>query len=542
MYRITPNILLFWLEDFVIRSKTSKKKQNILPVLHFLDKTQFYGDQDCIFLAEPTYIRALIPNIIDKDLSICIISAGRCDLPDSYELSKTITIIETNLQLFSLYHTLAEKISNYNEWIQGIDRALLTHASPGELLQIGSFYMEDATLSLVNTAYRLIALHYDGTPNGNAMKELSQNSYLSYKTISALRKKHSVIPNSAPDYAEYIFEERNRFMTWVISINNMVAVRFAIVLKDTEENEFIHDMGDIFVNYLQLYVQENYSANYDENTDFSTFIADMFENRLSDSAEIQERIKPLHLSSANYFRVLLLSFPFLPEHKSDRDHMLGQISDILYRNNICVYNDKVVGLISIEDRYADRETYFDRERLIEFLEKHNGHAMLSNVSNNYNSLPILYHFIRDALHIAETMDENKRFSDYEEYSMYQIIYLASLGCADYMSDDFILHLCNNEMMSLYFYDKKHGTDYRYILHTYLTHNCSVSEAARILYIHRNTMIHKIRRAEEIMHASLDDPILRERLIFSYHVMEYTADFLHNNVFFKPDSKNVTKKD
>ena len=163
MYRITPNILLFWLEDFVIRSKTSKKKQNILPVLHFLDKTQFYGDQDCIFLAEPTYIRALIPNIIDKDLSICIISAGRCDLPDSYELSKTITIIETNLQLFSLYHTLAEKISNYNEWIQGIDRALLTHASPGELLQIGSFYMEDATLSLVNTAYRLIALHYDGT-------------------------------------------------------------------------------------------------------------------------------------------------------------------------------------------------------------------------------------------------------------------------------------------------------------------------------------------------------------------------------------------
>ena len=83
MYRITPNILLFWLESFVIRSKVSKKKQSILPVLHFLDKTQFYGDQDCVFLAEPNSIRALVPNIIDKDLSICIISAGRCDLPDS---------------------------------------------------------------------------------------------------------------------------------------------------------------------------------------------------------------------------------------------------------------------------------------------------------------------------------------------------------------------------------------------------------------------------------------------------------------------------
>ena len=58
---------------------------------------------------------------------------------------------------------------------------------------------------------------------------------------------------------------------------------------------------------------------------------------------------------------------------------------------------------------------------------------------------------------------------------------------------------------------------------------TLSGAAKALFIHRNTMLNKIHKIEEIIDSSLDDPKLRERLLFSCRVIEYMSRYCHEDI-------------
>ena len=73
-----------------------------------------------------------------------------------------------------------------------------------------------------------------------------------------------------------------------------------------------------------------------------------------------------------------------------------------------------------------------------------------------------------------------------------------------------------------------------MLYVYLITDRNAAEAARKLYLHRNTMLYKIAKIEEILGQSLDDSTFRSRLQYSYYVLEYTTQCL------KIDILNLSK--
>ena len=51
------------------------------------------------------------------------------------------------------------------------------------------------------------------------------------------------------------------------------------------------------------------------------------------------------------------------------------------------------------------------------------------------------------------------------------------------------------------------------------------------------MLYKINKIEEIIGQSLDDHLLRERLLFSFHILEYVDKMLHQDpLVLKQDEK------
>ena len=79
------------------------------------------------------------------------------------------------------------------------------------------------------------------------------------------------------------------------------------------------------------------------------------------------------------------------------------------------------------------------------------------------------------------------------------------------------------------YDKKNGTNLVQVLQTYLVHERNTTETAKALFIHRNTMLYKIHKIEEVIGCSLDDPMLRERLLFSCRVLEYMTRYCKEDI-------------
>ena len=88
-----------------------------------------------------------------------------------------------------------------------------------------------------------------------------------------------------------------------------------------------------------------------------------------------------------------------------------------------------------------------------------------------------------------------------------------------------VYLCPPALVSLYRYDLKHDTNLCTILKAYLNCDRNAAETARELYMHRNTMLYNISKIEKILGQSLDDNMLRMRLLFGFYVIEYTEDIL-----------------
>lgn len=73
------------------------------------------------------------------------------------------------------------------------------------------------------------------------------------------------------------------------------------------------------------------------------------------------------------------------------------------------------------------------------------------------------------------------------------------------------------------YDKDNDTDYLDTLETYLTYRCNVTDTAKQLHMHRNTLQHRIKKIEEIGACSFDDWSLRRAILFSNDYLKFVND-------------------
>lgn len=74
------------------------------------------------------------------------------------------------------------------------------------------------------------------------------------------------------------------------------------------------------------------------------------------------------------------------------------------------------------------------------------------------------------------------------------------------------------MKKLYCYDKEQNTNYCEILYTYLISERNITKAAEILYMHRNTVIYKLKKIKTLVDVNLDDYLERQHIILSYEVL------------------------
>jgi DNA-binding PucR family transcriptional regulator len=63
---------------------------------------------------------------------------------------------------------------------------------------------------------------------------------------------------------------------------------------------------------------------------------------------------------------------------------------------------------------------------------------------------------------------------------------------------------------------------------YLKNNRNCTLTAAMLNLHRNTLLYKIQKIEDLLGESLDNPELQQRLLFSNTVVEYILKVQQSN--------------
>ena len=519
MNNYTPAMFAYWLKDITTACHIGKIIPQCADGIRFIESNDRFLSSDYLYIAESSIMLSVLEEAVIPDSGLFIIVSGhlhpqtRADLPDA------VSLLETNIPLLNLYNRVQQHAHVFRSWVMGLQKILYTNGGLQEMLHCASTLL-DTTILLVNAGYKHIAAVYNPDVQDVTADELRKNGYQSFNTIQTILHEQPLNTTENPNHIEYISSaDQNYTDVHLIRYQNDLVARLCIITNGPDPNTCLRDLNAILADYVKQYLFSHQGVDYSQNAAFGSLAADLIEGRLTDSLELNQRLKQLQLCVQKYYHTIILHFDHDNNHHMiPWNYVISQLEYIFPFSNITTYNGDI--LMIIRKTCRKNRPDFDTNKLLSLLEHYSARACISNPSKFLTSLPTVYAQAKEALRLGSTMHPEQRLYYYEDYSMYQIIELASESSCQKLGIRDMIHLCNTEMTALLLYDKKYSTDLVPILHTYLQCERNTTETAKKLYMHRNTVLNKIHKIEEIIGDTLDNPSLRDRLTFSHYVLEY----------------------
>jgi len=527
MGNYTPAMLEYWLKDILSWSHLGTSQLTYDGGIRLLDpdtplesRYLYVGDVESI-------ASALNSGTIPPE-GVCMISAGDSECLKNCQLPDNVTLLVTTLPLIALYNHVQYHVHWFHEWDADMHEVVFKNGGLQQLLE-HAYLGIHATILLLNTGYKHIASVYSSEVQDPTADEMKANGYHKFETIQSIQQESAVRHSRSPEFVEYISSISNNYtIVYLIRYKNTLVARLVIILNGPAPNYCYSDMAASLARYVAEYMFSSQGVDYSTNADFGILATDLIECRLTDPEELEERLRQIHLTVQSYYHVMLVSF----DHARDREnipwnYVISQLEYIFPFSDITTYKGDI--LLIFQKTKHGKQYGFDLKQLNAVLEHYDAYAAISNTSEFLTSLPPLYHQTKAALRLGRVIHPQYRTYFYEDYSIYQIIELAAEAAKQNLGSRNLAHLCNNETISLIRYDKKKGTNLTNVAYAYLSHERNTSEAAKSLFMHRNTMLYKIHKIEEVIGTSLDNPLLRERMMFSFHVLEYMQKYLKEDI-------------
>lgn len=462
----------------------------------------------------------------DRGNAFCYLCCEQKVKPAASEtLPENCSVLYTKKSLPAIFNIMADRISEFNRWNYRLRNVLYKNEGIQKLLDISSFL--PGTLLLTNAGYKLQAAIYKDNVSDPKIDEVRQLGYHTFETIEAIHKEVPLF--STPVTAEYISNiSGNYTIVRLLRYKDNVAARLCLILDGPSSDPAYSDYLEILGDAIARYLFNKQSVDYANNAALGSLVSDIIEGRLVDQKELDHRMKQVRLIARRYFHLMIVSFDQTGRSNLiPWNYIITQLQYIFPYSNITTYEGDI--LLIIQKRQRKSRVRFNEKQLMGLLEQYNGFSCMGNATEFMMSLPVMYHQIQGALRIGSHMEPKRRIYYYEDFAMYQIIELAAESEVKMISSRNLVHLCNNEMIALVMYDQKYQTNMVDILLTYLKCERNTTKAAETLFMHRNTLLYKIKKIEEIIDRDLEDPDFRSRMLFSGYVLDYMRKYRNEDI-------------
>ena len=86
-----------------------------------------------------------------------------------------------------------------------------------------------------------------------------------------------------------------------------------------------------------------------------------------------------------------------------------------------------------------------------------------------------------------------------------------------MQHTIVPNILHPALLKLKTYDQTHHTAFYETLYVYLKNGKSIIDTTREMNLHRNTLLYRLKRLEELLDADLEDPMVRLHLWISFEI-------------------------
>lgn len=311
-----------------------------------------------------------------------------------------------------------------------------------------------------------------------------------------------------------------------------VAFYFRIIPLSKEESAIIMLTGDSLIEDVDLDTlmhcfAEPIAASIksvreiglsEDDLRFKRLWDSIMEKQFNGAAEIREKLSSLSVSPLLFARVLVIDFK---RSTVPANIMLSELHVLFPHAHIAAGEQEFVLILYHSERPSTAEIE-NNIPLRALLEKYDAYLSFSCAARDLTALPNQYRIAKQIITLAKQIDiePGERIYRHERYSVYCIIdYFAQNYYSVHGNNDIIL-LIHPAVVHLTRYDQIHNNNLRDIFHEYLLSDCSVAKTAAKTYMHRNTIMNKLKKITDMIDINLESGVVCQQLLFSCQVILY----------------------
>lgn len=273
---------------------------------------------------------------------------------------------------------------------------------------------------------------------------------------------------------------------------------------------------DFLADVLSTLVKRSTGVNLSATTMVSDLLRTLLDGGSVDHGKLRNALRQINWTAEDIF-VVQVAKPLYPPYSPITlsriaSNMCSQLPYVIYE----VFDGGIAFIANVSRAQVDAKAACERTRIVA---ENMRYKVLFGCSIAFNNIEDVHGYFRQAQMALELSPESQSSSENIVFFDDCILGAIKRNICDHAIPEVICPSCLMELMML---DEAEGTDYTLILRTYLDNNMSTSETARMLYMHRNTLISRLQKIRSILGDGLSDPDKRLVISLALRVMEETS--------------------
>ena len=440
----------------------------------------------------------------DMDFHPFLFIAGDVDAQEEKEFFDGLTegeynILSLDMTLTDALNRLHQILGDYRWWKMHFDRFVPGQGTLQEIVD-DCGKMLDCPVFLLNMGYSLAASCGAGQVRFLGCDELINKGFLPVHAVSTLRQNKDVL----------FYPVRQGVST--------IAYFLVCPQNGVRPSEVYITLA---LDVLQKQLRRPAGSTQIRRIEFEQLVYDLIEMHIQSSDEVRQRIELLDLKFQPFYCCVVIT----ARDKNRSLHTyIPELRAFFPEAEFAMYSRSIVILVRQESRYPEN---LCSPELKQYLEKEELMAGVSPGGRRIEYFRTFYIMAMQALKLGRIISDDSGADSgplyyFEDYRMAHMVDLCREGFLHMYNHEDVVFMCHPVIVVLARYDESNQTNLLRVLYTFLKNSCNLAQTARELNYHRNTIMNKIAKIEEVAEISLDDPRWPPILLFScmvYFIMK-----------------------
>lgn len=262
---------------------------------------------------------------------------------------------------------------------------------------------------------------------------------------------------------------------------------------------------------------------------FADFMHDVISMDTIRADEILSRLRLYPNTNDRPFRVSVFQFEAEPVPVTAEESLISELQLLFPMSNTTRYFDILINVMQLPPTKSDYVSISPEvtERLQDICTRYGVMCGISNYTHNFAMLRTEYLCAKTVLRIGRKMrrDKETRVFTQEEYFCYEMMDMCYSEFSRMYRHENYIYMMHPGLSHILRYDRKNNSNLRETLQCFLLNDRNYTKTAANLFMHRNTVLYKVNKALELLEDDIENPIIRQRVLWSCMMCDYCINCL-----------------